>query len=122
MLATGALAAAQYAVDASAERFEQAGAYRALHPFLFCQSFQYVGDNEMMVNVRDRLHCQLQAGGRPSSLNVSDDDSPRDIGDILARFNNAPVHDLHEEPFIQDSGDNDRYYKWSRGLHVLTGG
>ena len=35
MLATSALITARQAVDASATRFEQAGAYHALHPFLF---------------------------------------------------------------------------------------
>ena len=111
MLATSALAAARQAVDASAERFEQAGAYRTLHPFLFCQSFQHVGDDEAMVDIHEHLHCQLQAGGRPSSPSLPDNSMPRDIDDILARFDNAPVHDAHEEPFIQDGGDDDGYYK-----------
>ena len=62
-LATSALAAARQAVDASAERFEQAGAYRILHPFLFRQSFRHVGDDKTMVDIRNHLHCQLQAGG-----------------------------------------------------------
>lgn len=39
MLATSALTAARQAVDASADRFEQAGAYGILHPHLFRQSF-----------------------------------------------------------------------------------
>ena len=63
MLATSALAAARQAVDASIERLKQAGAYRTLHPFLFCQTLQHVGDNEAMVDIRNHLHCQLQAGG-----------------------------------------------------------
>ena len=63
MLATSALAAARQEVDASAARFEQAGTYRTLHPLLFRQSFQHVGDDETMVDIRDHLHCQLQAGG-----------------------------------------------------------
>ena len=63
LLATGTLAVARQAVDASAERFEQAGAYRVLHPFLFHQALRHVGDDEEMVDVRDHLHCQLQAGG-----------------------------------------------------------
>jgi hypothetical protein len=50
-------------VDASIERFEQAGAYHALHPFLFRQALRHVGDDEEMVDTRDRLYCQLQAGG-----------------------------------------------------------
>ena len=110
-LATSALAATRQAVDASAEWFEQAGAYRALHPFLFRQSFQHVGDDETMVDVRDHLHCQLQVGGRPSLPSSSDNDSPHDISDILAQFDDAPMHDLHEETFIQDGGDNDGYYE-----------
>ena len=110
-LATSTLAATRQAVDTSAEWFEQAGAYRVLHPFLFCQSLRHVGDDEMMVDVHDHLHCQLQVGGRPSSPSLSGDDSPRDIGDILAQFDDAPMHNLHDEPFIQDGGDDDGYYE-----------
>ena len=110
-LATSTLAAARQAVDASAKQFEQAGAYRALHPFLFCQSFRHVGDDEAMVDVHEHLHCQLQAGGRTSSPSIPDDDMPRDIDAILARFDDTPVRDVHEEPFIQDSGDDDGYYE-----------
>ena len=83
-LATSALTATRQAVDASAEWFEQAGAYCVLYPFLFHQSFRHVGDDETMVDVHDHLHCQLQAGGRPSSPSIPDDDSPHDIGNILA--------------------------------------
>ena len=64
-----------------------------------------------MVDIRDHLHCQLQAGGQPSSLSIPDDSTPRDIDDILARFNDAPMRDAHEEPFIQDSRDDDGYYE-----------
>jgi hypothetical protein len=110
-LATSALAAAQQAVDTSAARFEQAGAYRILHPFLFRQSFRHVGDDETMVNVHDHLHCQLQVGGRPSSPGSSSTGSPRDIDNILAQFDDSPMCDMHDEPFIQDGGDNDRYCK-----------
>ena len=110
MLATSALAAARQAVDASAERFEQAGAYRVLHPFLFRQALQHVGDDEAMVDVRDHLHCQLQAGGRPTSPTPSSmASSPPDIADILARFDDTPMHDEHVEPFFQDGGDDDGY-------------
>ena len=85
MLATSALAAARQAVDASVNRFEQAGAYRTLHPFLFRQTLRHVGDDEAMVDIRDRLHCQLQAGGRPSSPTpTSTGSSPPDLTDILA--------------------------------------
>ena len=110
-LATSALAAARQAVDASAERFERAGAYRILHPFLFRQSFRHVGDDEAMVNVRDHLHCQLQAGGRPSSPSILSDELTPDINDILARFDDALMRDMHEEPFTQDGGDDDGYYE-----------
>ena len=110
-LATSALAAARQAVDASAEWFEQAGAYSALHPFLFCQSLRHVGDDETMVDVRDHLHCQLQAGRRPSSPSIVDDDTPCNINDILAQFDDAPMRDAHEEPFIQDGGDDNGYYE-----------
>ena len=110
MLATSALAAARQAVDASADRFEQAGAYRTLHPFLFCQALQHVGDDEAMVDTRDHLHCQLQAGGRPSSPTPPSPGPPSpDLARILARFDDTPVHDMHEEPFFQDGGDDDGY-------------
>ena len=111
MLATSALAAARQAVDASVDCFEQAGAYRILHPFLFRQSFWHVRDDEAMVDIRDHLHCQLQAGGRPTSPSIPDDNSPRDISDILARFDDAPIRDAYEEPFIQDGGNDDGYYE-----------
>ena len=112
MLATSALAAARQAVDASAERFEQAGAYRVLHPFLFRQTLRHVGDDETVVDVRDHLHCQLQAGGRPSSPTLSSaNSSPPDLTDILARFDDVPMRDMHVEPFIQDGGDDDGYYE-----------
>jgi hypothetical protein len=111
-LATSALAAARQAVDASAERFEQAGAYRALHPFLFRQTLRHVGDDEGLVDVRDHLHCQLQAGGRPTSPNPSNSDSsPSALADILARFDDTPMRDVHAEPFLQDGGDDDGYYE-----------
>ena len=63
MLATSALAAAHQAVNASAKRFKQAAAYRALHMHLVRQSFRHVGDDNTMTDVQDLLHCQLQAGG-----------------------------------------------------------
>ena len=112
MLATSALAAARQAVDASADRFEQAGAYRVLHPFLFRQTLRHVGDDETVVDVRDHLHCQLQAGGRPSSpASSSANSSPPDLVDILARFDDVPMRDTHVEPFVQDGGDDDDYYE-----------
>ena len=112
LLTTSALASARQAVDASADRFEQAGAYRVLHPFLFRQALRHVGDDEAMVDVRDHLHCQLQAGGRPSSPNLSSAGSPPpDIADILERFDNPPMRDVHNEPFFQDGGDDDEYYE-----------
>ena len=112
MLASSALTAARQAVDASIERFERAGAYRALHPGLFRQALWHVGDDEAMVNMRDHLHCQLQAGGRPSSPNPSNpDSSPPDLTDILARFDDTPMRDVLEEPFIQDGGDDHGYYE-----------
>ena len=110
VLATSALTAARQAVDASVDRFEQAGAYRALHPFLFRQTLRHVGDDEAMVDTREHLHCQLQAGGRPTSPNSASSDSlAPDIADILARFDDIPRRDLHEEPFFQDGGDDDGY-------------
>ena len=112
MLATSALTAACQAVDASVKCFKQAGAYRTLHPFLFCQALRHVGDDEAMVDVRDHLHCQLQAGGRPSSPNPSSaGSSPPDIADLLERFDDPPMRDVHSEPFFQDGGDDDGYYK-----------
>ena len=112
MLASSTLAAARQAMDASIERFEQAGAYRVLHPFLFCQALRHVGDDKAMVDTRDRLHCQLQAGGRPSSPSPSISDSPPpDLANILARFDDTPMRDMHDEPFVQDGGDDDGYYE-----------
>ena len=97
-------------MDASAERFEQAGAYRILHPFLFRQALWHVGDDEAMVDTQDHLHCQLQAGGRPSSPDLfSPDSPPPDLADFLARFDDTPMRDMHDKPFIQDGGDNDGY-------------
>ena len=110
VLATSALAAARQAVDASIDRFEQAGAYHVLHPFLFCQALRHVSDDEAVVDLRDHLHCQLQAGGRPSSPTPPDASSPSpDLTDILARFDDAPMRDMHTEPFFQDGGDDDGY-------------
>ena len=111
MLATSALTTAHQAVDASAKRFKQAGAYRSLHMHLTRQSFRHVGDDEAMVDVHNLLHCQLQAGGRPSSPNSDDQRPPCDLGDLLVQFNDAPVHNHHIETFIQDGGDDDKYYK-----------
>ena len=110
MLATSTLAAARQAVDASIDRFEQAGAYRTLHPFLFRQALRHVGNDEAMVDIRDHLHCQLQAGGRPTSPSPTDSDSPPpNVDNILARFDNVPMRDVHDEPFFQDGGDSDGY-------------
>ena len=107
-----ALAAARQAVDASVEHFEQAGAYHALHPFLFRQTLRHVGDDKAVVDVHDHLHCQLQAGGRPSSSTLSSANSPPpDLTNILARFDDVPMWDEHAEPFFQDCGDDDRYYE-----------
>ena len=112
MLATSALAAARQAVDASVDRFEQARAYRALHPFLFRQALRHVGDNDAMVDTRDHLHCQLQAGGRPTSPSpTSSDSSSSNVAGILARLDDEPMCDMHDEPFFQDGGDDDEYYK-----------
>ena len=112
VLATSALAAARQAVDASVERLEQAGAYRVLHPFLFRQTLRHVDDDEAMVDVRDHLHCQLQAGGRPSSPSpASTPSSPPDLAAILERFDDPPMRDVHDEPFFQDGGDDDGYYE-----------
>ena len=112
MLATSALAAARQAVDAFIEHFEQAGAYRTLHPFLFRQALWHVGDDDAMVDTRDHLHCQLQAGGRPSSPGQSSPDSPPpDLANFLARFDDALMRNMHDEPFIQDGGDDNGYYE-----------
>ena len=112
LLAVSALTAARQAVDESAERFEQAGAYRTLHPFLFRQTLRHVNDDEVMVDIRDHLHCQLQAGGRPSSPSPPDTTpSPPDLTDLLAHFEEPPVRDAHDEPFFQDGGDDDGYYE-----------
>ena len=110
MLATSALAAAHQAVDTLVDRFEQARAYHVLHPFLFRQTLRHVGDDEGMVNIRDHLHCQLQARGQPSSPTPSSSgSSPPDLADILARLDDTPVRDVHTEPFFQDGGDDNGY-------------
>ena len=112
LLAVSALTAARQAVDESADRFEQAAAYRVLHPFLFRQTFRHVDDDEAMVDVRNHLHCQLQAGGRPSSPNpTSTTPSSPDIANILERFDDPPMCEVHDEPFFQDGGDDDGYYE-----------
>ena len=112
LLAVSALTAARQAVDESADRFEQAGAYRALHPFLFRQTLRHVDDDEAKVDVRDHLHCQLQAGGRPSSPSPTSTTPPSpDIANILERFDDPPMRDVHDEPFFQDGGDDDGYYE-----------
>ena len=112
LLAVSALTAARQAVDESADRFEQAGAYRTLHPFLFRQTLRHVNDNEAMVDVRDHLHCQLQVGGRPLSPGTtSATSSPPDIANILERFDDPPMREVHDEPFFQDGGDDDGYYE-----------
>ena len=64
-----------------------------------------------MVDVHDHLHCQLQAAGRPSSPESSQTDLPRDIEDLLAQFDDTPMRDAHDEPFIQDGGDDDGYFE-----------
>ena len=88
---TSALAAARQAVDASAAHFEQAGAYRTLHPHLFQQSFRHVGDDAAVIDLRNLLHCQLQAGGRPSSPDVNSHGSPGDLDELMARFDDTPT-------------------------------
>ena len=45
------------------------------------------------------------------SPDPSDNDPPHDIDDILVRFDDVPMRDVHDEPFIQDGGDDDGYYK-----------
>ena len=99
-------------MDALVERFEQARAYCVLHPFLFRQALRHVGDDEDLVDIRDHLHCQLQAGGRPTSPAPSDS-SPSSpvLASILARFDDTPMRDVHEEPFFQDGGDDDEYHE-----------
>ena len=109
MLATSALAAARQAINASIARFEQAGAYQALHPHLFQQSFCHVGDDITITNLCDLLHCQLQAGSQPSSPDVDSHESPGDLDELMAWFDGTPARDQHEEPFFQDGGDNDGY-------------
>ena len=111
MLASSALTAAHQAVDASAEQFKQVGAYRSLHTHLTRQSFWHVGNDETMVNIRDLLCCQLQAGERPSSPDSDSRELPCDIDHLLERFDKVPTGDHHIEPFVQDGGDNDRYYE-----------
>ena len=109
MLATSTLAIARQAVDTLAERFEQAAAYRALHTHLVRQSFRHVSDDTAMVDVRDLLHCQLQARGRPTSPDSDHQQSSDDIDNLLACFDDTPVSDHHADTFIQDGGNDDGY-------------
>ena len=109
MLATSTLTAARQAVDVSAACFEQAGAYQALHPHLFRQSFRHISDDAVTVDLHNLLHCQLRAGGQPFSPDVDSHEPPEDLDKLMARFNDAPARDQHEEPFFQDGGDDDGY-------------
>ena len=111
MLASSAFTATCQAVNASIDRFEQAGAYRLLHMHLVHQSLHHVGDNDHTADVHDLLHCQLQASGRPSSPSVDDPQLPSNLNNLLAWFDDAPVRNHHAEPFIQDGGNDDGYYK-----------
>ena len=106
---TSTLVAARQAVDASAQRFKQARAYQAIHPHLFQQSLRHVGDDNMMVDTCNLLHCQLQAGGQPSSPETASQESPHALNTLLARFDNTPICDLHDKLFFQDGGDDDGY-------------
>ena len=109
MLATSALAATRQAVDTSADQFKQGGAYGVLHLHLFCQGLRHVGDDQATIDMRDLLHCQLQASGRPSLLESSNPDLSCNVSDILAWFDEVPVRDMHNKPFFQDGGDDDGY-------------
>ena len=109
MLATSVLVAAQQVIDASVACFEQVGAYGVLHPHLFHQSFCHIRDDDAMVDTRDLLHCQLQAGGRPSSPDIAGHTSPLDLDELMARFNDVSASDSHSKPFFQDRGDDDGY-------------
>ena len=109
MLTTSTLAAARQAVDASVACFKQAGAYQALHPHLFRQSFRHISDDATTVDLCNLLHCQLQAGGRPFSPNVDSHEPPEDLDKLMACFDDTPAHDQHKEPFFQDGGDDDGY-------------
>ena len=111
MLVSSAFMAARQAVNASIDWFEQARAYRLLHMHLMHQSLRHVGDNDRMADVHGLLHCQLQAGGRPSSPSVDNPQLPSDLDNLLAQFDDTPVHDHHAKPFIQDGGDDDGYYE-----------
>ena len=64
-----------------------------------------------MIDTRNLLHCQLQAGGRPSSPESNTRDLPCDIEGLLERFDDVLPGDHHDEPFIQDGSDDDRYYE-----------
>ena len=41
----------------------------------------------------------------------SETSSPPDIANILERFDDPPMRDVHDEPFFQDGGDDDGYYE-----------
>ena len=109
MLVTSTLTATHQIIDTSTKCSEQAGAYQSLHMHLVHQSFHHVGDDEAMVNARNLLHCQLQAGGCPTSPNPDDRRSPGNIDDLLARFDDTLAYDHHVKTFIQDGSDDDGY-------------
>ena len=109
MLASSVLVATQQAVNASVERFKQAVAYHLLHPHLVQQSLCHIGDDEAIGDVREALHCQLQAGRHPLSPDLSDQGSPHVLNTLLAHFNNTLIGNHHDEPFFQDGGDADDY-------------
>ena len=111
LLASSTVATARQAINASIERFEQVGAYHSLHTHLIRQSFRHVGDDETMINTHDLLHCQLQAGGQPSSPNSDSRESPYDIDRLLEHFDDVLMGDRHDEPFVQDGGNDDGYYE-----------
>lgn len=100
MLASSVLAAVCQAVDASTERFEQVEAYQLLHPHLVWQSLHHVGDDNIIKDDRESLHCQLQAGGQPSSPTLSTQGSLCHLDALLAHFNITPMEDRHIEQFL----------------------
>ena len=60
--------------------------------------------------------------GWPTSPESDGHAVPGDIDILMARFDDTPAGDHHVEMFIQDGGDDDDFYEWSRSLHDLTEG
>jgi hypothetical protein len=108
LLANNALMATCMELDTSIARFEEGDKYSLLHTTLMRESLQHVGDDNTTANARELLYFQLQAVGRPQSPPIPDPP----LSNLMDRFNCMPFKWKvnNDKPFIQDGGDDDRYY------------